>query len=80
MRYKLNCYFLHTLLLVLMLLFIFAIICYLYTNDRSKQENTGTLNTKMKKNNEINNIGFKNRMCYLTTKLKLKILILIILY
>ena len=58
MRYKLNCYFLHTLFLVLILLFIFAIICYLYTNDRSKQENTGTLNTKMKKNNEINKVGF----------------------
>ena len=35
-RYKINCYTLHTVLLVVILLFIISIICYHYDKHRSK--------------------------------------------
>ena len=35
-KYKMECYILHTFLLVIILLFIITIICYHYTNHRSK--------------------------------------------
>ena len=36
-RYKLDCYIVHTVLLVIILLLIVFIICYLYAKHRSKQ-------------------------------------------
>ena len=42
-RYKMNCYILHTVLLVVILLFIIVIICYHYTKHRSKQKCIGAL-------------------------------------
>ena len=55
-RYKMDFYILHTILLVLLLLFIITIICYHYAKHRSKQKNIGTLTTikfiKME-NNEL---------------------------
>ena len=41
-RYKINCYILHMLLLATILLFIIVIICYHYTKHSSKQKNMGT--------------------------------------
>ena len=35
-RYKIDCYILHTILLVIILLLIIAIICYRYAKHRSK--------------------------------------------
>ena len=42
-KYKIDCYILHTFLLVIILLFIIAIICYHYTNQRLKRKRTGAL-------------------------------------
>ena len=42
LRYKMDCYILHTILLVTILLFINAIISYHYTKHRSKQNRIGT--------------------------------------
>ena len=42
-RYKTDTHILHTVLLVIMLLLIIAIICYHYTNHRSKQKGTDAL-------------------------------------
>ena len=42
-RYKMVCYILNTFLLVNILLFIIAIICYHYTKHRSKQKHIGAL-------------------------------------
>ena len=36
-RYKLDCYFLHKVLLVIVFIFIIAITCYYYSKYRSKQ-------------------------------------------
>ena len=44
-RYKIDFYILHTVLLLIILL-ITAIICYHYANHRSKQKNIVTLTTK----------------------------------
>ena len=41
--YKVDCYIMHTILLVIILLFITAIICYHCTKYRSKQKRTGAL-------------------------------------
>ena len=41
-RYKLNCYILHTFLLVTRLLFMITISCYHYAKHRSKQKNVDT--------------------------------------
>ena len=38
-RYKIDCYILHTVLLVIMLLFIITTICYHYAKHRSKLKN-----------------------------------------
>ena len=43
MRSKMDCYILHTFVLVIILLFIIAIIYYHYTRYRSKQKRTGAL-------------------------------------
>ena len=43
--YTMDCYILHTVLLVVILLFIIAIICYHYAKHRSKQKNIDTLTT-----------------------------------
>ena len=40
-RYKIDCYILHTVLLVIISLFIIAIICYDYTKYGSKQKRIG---------------------------------------
>ena len=40
-RYKMNCYVFHAVLLAIILLFIIAIICYHYTKQRAQQKNTG---------------------------------------
>ena len=37
-RYKIDCYIVHIVLLVIILLLIIAIICYHYTKHRSKKE------------------------------------------
>ena len=37
-RYKIDCYILHTFLLKIMLLLIITIICYHYTKHRSKEK------------------------------------------
>ena len=37
-RYKMDCYILHTVLLVVILLFIITIICYHYAKHRSKEK------------------------------------------
>ena len=37
-RYKFDCYILHTVLLAILLLLIITIICYHYAKDRSKQK------------------------------------------
>ena len=42
-RYKMDCYILHTALLVMMPLLIIVIICYHYTKHRSKQRCIGAL-------------------------------------
>ena len=41
--YKMDCYILHTFLLVLILLFVIAIVCYRYAKHKSKQKNIGLL-------------------------------------
>ena len=38
-----DCYTLHTVLLVIILVFIMAIICYYYAKHRPKQKKIGTL-------------------------------------
>ena len=38
-RYKMDCYILHTVLLLIILLFTIAIICYDYAKHRSKRKN-----------------------------------------
>ena len=42
-RYELDCYILHTVLLAIMLLFIITIICYHYAKDRSKEKGIDVL-------------------------------------
>ena len=42
-KYKIDCYILHTFLLVIILLFIIAIVCYHYTKQRLKRKRTGAL-------------------------------------
>ena len=42
-RYKIDCYILHTVLLLIILIFIIAIISYRYAKYRSKQKRIGTL-------------------------------------
>ena len=42
-KYKMDCDILHTFLLVIILLFIIAIICYHYAKHRSKQKDIGAL-------------------------------------
>ena len=42
-RYKIDCYILHTVLLVIILLLIIAIICYHYATYKSKQKGTDAL-------------------------------------
>ena len=42
-RYKTDCYILHTVLLAIMLLLIIAITCYHYEKHRSKQKGINTL-------------------------------------
>ena len=42
-RYKIDCYILHTTLLVIILLLIIAIICYHHTKHRSKQKDINAL-------------------------------------
>ena len=37
-RYKIDCYILHTVFLVIILLLIITIICYCYAKHRSKQK------------------------------------------
>ena len=42
-RYKIDCYILHTILLVIKLLLIITIICYYYAKHRSKQKSIDEL-------------------------------------
>ena len=42
-RYELDCYILHTVLLAIMLLFIITITCYHYAKDRSKEKGIDVL-------------------------------------
>ena len=42
-RYKIDCYVLHTVLLVIILLLIITIICYNYAKHRSKQKGVDAL-------------------------------------
>ena len=44
-RYKMDCYILDTVLLVIILLFNIAIICYYYTRHRSNKKSVGALTT-----------------------------------
>ena len=57
-----NCYILHILLLVIILLFICFVICYRYTKHRLKQKNIGALtnNIKMENNIKFKKICIKN--------------------
>ena len=59
-RYKLDCYILHTFLLMIILLFLTAIICYYYAKHRSKLGNILRANTIKMESNEF----IKNCMCY----------------
>ena len=42
-RYKIDCYILHTVLLAIILLLIIAIICYQYAKHRSKEKDIDAL-------------------------------------
>ena len=42
-RYKIDCYILHTVILVIILLLIIIIICYHYAKHRSKQKGINAL-------------------------------------
>ena len=42
-KYKIDCYILHTVSLVIMLLFIITIICYHYAKSRSNQKGIDAL-------------------------------------
>ena len=44
-RYKLDCYILHTVLLVIILLLIITIICYHCAKHKSNKESIGALTT-----------------------------------
>ena len=46
-RYKINCFILHTVLLVIILLLITTIICYHYAEHSSKQKSTNNLKCKI---------------------------------
>ena len=45
-RYKMDCYILHLILVVIILLFIIAFICYHYEKYRSKQRHIGAPTVK----------------------------------
>ena len=45
-RYNIDCYILHTVLIVIILLLIIAVICYHYAKYRLKQKNTDALTIK----------------------------------
>ena len=60
-RDKMDCYILHTVLLVITLLFIFTITSYHYYKAQVKKMYWHTSNIKMK-TNELNRV--KNCMCY----------------
>ena len=63
-RYKIDCYILHTGLLAIILLLIIAIICYRYAKHWSKQKKyLCTLNIKIE-NNKFKTVCVKNRTCY----------------
>lgn len=63
-RFKVNCYILYTVLLVFILLFIIAIICYQYQKHSSKLKETyyRTKNIKIE-NNEFKNVTIKTQTC-----------------
>ena len=62
-RYKMDCYILHTFLLVIILIFMIAIICYYYEKHRSKQEKHRHINNIKIENNELKKVGVKNCTC-----------------
>ena len=65
-RYKMDCYILHTVKLVIIFLFIMVIICCHYAKHRSQhfwKTHFRTKNIKMK-NNKCKKVRIKNRTCY----------------
>ena len=58
-----DCYILHTILLVSILLFLIVIICFCYYR---------TKNIKNWKNNELKRLGIKNRTCYFYDIIKIE--------
>ena len=61
-RYKMDCSILHKFLLVIILLFMFAIISFHATNYRAKQKTTDTNNVKMQ-NEELKKFVSKIMCC-----------------
>ena len=55
---------LHTVLLVMILLFIIDIICYHYAKHRSKQKTYCCTNSIKVEKNEFKNVSIKGRTCY----------------
>ena len=63
-RYKIDCYILHTILLVIILPFITAIICYRYAKHRSKLKKYEHANNIKVESNEFEKVCIENRTCY----------------
>ena len=63
-RYKFDCYILHTVLLVIILLLIINIICYHCAKRRSKLKIILPRQQYKLKNDEFKKIHIKNRTCY----------------
>ena len=65
-RHEMDSHILHTFILVVILLFIIAIICYHYTSLqlRSKQKDIGTLTIKKTKNNKLKKFVLKYCTCH----------------
>ena len=64
-RYKMDCYIFHTVLIVIILLFIIAIICYRYAKHSSKLKKTYCRTRNIKTdNNEFKNVRIENLLFY----------------
>ena len=63
-RYKMDCYILHLILVVIILLFIIAFICYHYEKYRSKQRHIGAPTVKKFPWKIVLNLILKNNLIY----------------
>ena len=59
-RYKIDCYILHTVLAIILLLII-TVFCYYYAKHRSKQKSVNAM-TKMENNLKMENSEFKKSL------------------